>query len=197
MKSLVIFGIQNDLVSFVSPIDFADSCEKLKSLVDDGNFDRVYYYEIDIYNAENSLTDKYNHKICQAGRLGANINWRALEITSGMKLDKFVPNIKNIKCTISSETWMEMPYIPDFDESDELYLAGNLSFIAKSVASWENKSRIKIIPDGLWLGNKNWLFTLCLEYYGIDFYTEDQSTVRDYKKKYLKQYYSTLKQANI
>lgn len=197
MKSLVIFGIQNDLVSFVSPIDFADSCEKLKSLVDDGNFDRVYYYEVDIYNAENSLTDKYNHKICQAGHLGANINWRALEITSGMKLDKFVSNIKNIKCTISSETWMEMPYIPDFDESDELYLAGNLSFIAKSVASWKNKSRIKIIPDGLWLGNKNWLFTLCLEYYGIDFYTEDPSTVRDYKKKYLKQYYSTLKQANI
>lgn len=197
MKSLVIFGVQNDLVSFVSPIDFADSCEKLKSLVDDGNFDRVYYYEVDIYNAENSLTDKYNHKICQAGHLGANINWRALEITSGMKLDKFVSNIKNIKCTISSETWMEMPYISDFDDSDELYLAGNLSFIAKSVASWKNKSRIKIIPDGLWLGNKNWLFTLCLEYYGIDFYTEDQSTVRDYKKKYLKQYYSTLKQANI
>ena len=90
-----------------------------------------------------------------------------------------------------------MPYIPDLDESDELYLAGNLSFIAKSVVSWKNKSRIKIIPDGLWLGNKNWFFTLCLEYYGIDFYTEDQSTVRDYKKKYLKQYYSTLKQANI
>lgn len=197
MKSLIVFGTQNDLVSFVNPIDLADSCEKLRSLVDDGNFDRVYYYEIDIYNADGILTDKYNHKICQAGQLGAATNWRAIGITSGMKLDKFVPNIKSIKCTLSAETWMEMPYISDFDESDELYLAGNLSFIAKSVASWKTKSKIKIIPDGLWLGSRNWLLTLSLEYYGIDFYTEDQSIVRDYKKKYLKQYYSNLKQANI
>lgn len=196
MKSLVVFGTQNDLVSFVNPIDFADSCEKLKSLVDDGNFDRVYYYEIDIYNADSILTDKYNHKICQAGQLGAATNWRATGITSGMKLDKFVPNIKSIKCTLSAETWMEMPYVSDFDESDELYLAGNLSFIAKSVASWKTKSKIKIIPDGLWLGSRNWLLTLSLEYYGIDFY-KDQSIVGDYKKKYLKQYYSNLKQANI
>ena len=91
---------------------------------------------------------------------------------------------------------MEMPYISDFDESDELYLAGNLSFIAKSVISWKNKSKIRIIPDGLWLGSKDWLLTLSLEYYGIDFY-KDQSIVKDYKKKYLKQYYSNLKQANI
>ena len=68
--------------------------------------------------------------------------------------------------------------------------------LAKSVASWKTKSKIKIIPEGLWLGSRNWLLTLSLEYYGIDFY-KDQSIVGDYKKKYLKQYYSNLKQANI
>ena len=57
MKSLVIFGVQNDFVSFVSPIDFADSCEKFRSLVDDGNFDRVYYYEVDIYKIDSYDTN--------------------------------------------------------------------------------------------------------------------------------------------
>ena len=196
MKSLVIFGTQNDLVSFVNPIDFADSCEKLKSLVDDGNFDKVFFYEIDIYNSDTVLTDKYQHKVCQAGQLGAATNWRATGITSGMKLDKFVPNIKSIKCTLSAETWMEMPYVSDFDSSDELYLAGNLAFISKSVATWPDTAKIKIVPDGVWLGNRNWLLTLSLEYYGMDFYKE-QSKVDEYKRKYLEQYYSDLKQADI
>lgn len=196
MKSLVIFGTQNDLVSFISSIDFADSCEKLKSLVSDGNFDSVFYYEIDIYNADNALTDKYDKKICQAGELGAATNWRAAGITSGLEFNKTKSNIKTIKCTLSSETWMEMPYAPDFELIDELYLAGNLALISKSVALWKDKSKIKIIPDGLWLGNRNWLLTLSLEYYGIDFYKE-QSKVSEYKKKYLEQYYSDLKQADI
>lgn len=170
-KALVLIGIQNDLITYISQPDYVKVCERLKDIVVNNSFDYVYYYSV--FTKDN---------LCHEGSLGSNVHWKIMELEQNITFKQSRQISKSVE-TIS------YPKL-EFEENTKVYFAGNLYYIEKAVNSWNIKN-YAIIPDCVWVSRLSWPALLSLEDKTIDFFHLENLT--QYKLDYLSKYYSNLK----
>lgn len=185
-KYLVLLGIQNDLIAGISQLDYAQVCNKIKTLLEEHVFDKVYFYSINNTLVTPSLY-KENYIMCEENSLGANLHWNILET------EAFLSKDESVRVTEKTDG-LYYPKLKNLDEA-KIYFAGNLYYIKQAVQDW-NIQNYAVIPSAVWLSRLSWPAMLSAEFKDLDFFNTDID-YSSYKTKYLKQYYPGLKSCKL